>query len=91
MPEEEFDSRLKAIDFHVKSEYPHVFLDTYLFAIAISFVIGTAAFSVAARAINLSMWYPLILLVIPAAIAYITTKRRNAYYGKLSKVKKKYI
>jgi hypothetical protein len=87
LPEEELESRLKAIAYHIETQYPHVWLDTWLFTTAILFVIGTAAFSVAARAIDLSMWYPLILLVVPAVIAYITTRRRNRYYTKLSRVR----
>ncbi|OAD08354.1 hypothetical protein MUCCIDRAFT_182437 [Mucor lusitanicus CBS 277.49] len=85
MPEDVFLTRLKTIDKHVYNEYPHVWVDTYLFLTAIMLVVATAAFSVVARAANLSMWYPLIILVVPIVIGFITTRRRNAYYTRLSK------
>ena len=79
---------MDALEKHVYKEYPHIWVDTYLFFTAIVFVIAAAAFSVVARAANLSMWYPLAMLAAPALIAYYTTVRRNAYYKKLSLVKK---
>ncbi|KAI7905993.1 uncharacterized protein BX663DRAFT_498424 [Cokeromyces recurvatus] len=84
LTEEDFLSRMNTINKHIYNEYPHTWIDTYLFIIAVILVIVAAAFSVVARAITLSMWYPLIILIIPAIIAFITTKRRNAYYDRLS-------
>lgn len=77
---------MDTLEQHVLKEYPHVWIDTILFFIAVVFVILTAAFSIVARAANLSLWYPLIVLVVPAVIAFFTTRRRNSYYEKLSKV-----
>ncbi|KAG2207395.1 hypothetical protein INT47_006870 [Mucor saturninus] len=84
LPEDIFLARIEALDSHVLKEYPHVWLDTYLFFIAICFVIATAAFSIIARAAQISMWYPLIMLLIPATIGFVTTRRRNTYYKKLA-------
>ncbi|KAI8644581.1 hypothetical protein BD408DRAFT_383450 [Parasitella parasitica] len=85
MPEDVFLTRLKTIDEHVYKEYPHVWTDTYLFLAAILLVVIAAAFSVVARAANISMWYPLIILVMPIMIGVITTRRRNTYYSRLTK------
>lgn len=57
-----------------------------LFTVAILFVFGTAVFSVIARAIDLAMWYPLLLLIVPIGIGFITTKRKNDHYDRLNKV-----
>lgn len=87
LPEAIFLARIETLDFHIFKGYPHVWLDTYLFFIAVCFVIAAAAFSIIARAAQLSMWYPLIMLLIPASIGFITTKRRNTYYKKLAVVR----
>ncbi|KAI8990923.1 hypothetical protein BDF20DRAFT_9981 [Mycotypha africana] len=84
LSEELFTTRLNAINNHVYREFPHVWIDSILFIVAILLVIVAAVFSVVARAVNLSMWYPLIILLAPAIIAFITTRRRNGYYAKLS-------
>ncbi|GAA5803142.1 hypothetical protein EDC94DRAFT_605961 [Helicostylum pulchrum] len=84
LPPDIFIERFNTLDEHILREYPHVWIDTYLFFTAICFVIATAAFSIVARAADLSMWYPLIMLLIPAVIGFITTRRRNKYYKKLA-------
>lgn len=86
LPTDIFIERFNTLDKHVLEEYPHVWIDTYLFFTAICFVIATAAFSIVARAADLSMWYPLIMLLIPTVIGFITTRRRNKYYKKLAAV-----
>lgn len=77
---------MQELNSHMYTQYPHIWIDTYLFFTAVMFVIGAATFSIIARAVNLSMWYPLIMLLIPGIIAYFTTKRRNVYYKKLANV-----
>ncbi|KAI9478398.1 MAG: hypothetical protein EXX96DRAFT_539499 [Benjaminiella poitrasii] len=84
LTEEDFLSRMDTINKHIFNEYPHAWIDTYLFIAAVILVIAAAIFSVVARAITLSMWYPLIILIAPAIIAFITTKRKNTYYMKLN-------
>ncbi|KAI8373343.1 hypothetical protein BD560DRAFT_98025 [Blakeslea trispora] len=83
LPEDIFISRLATINDHVRRKYPHVWLDTYAFMTAVVFVMGTAAFSVIARAADLSMWYPLILLIVPAFVAFFTTRRKSSYYRRI--------
>lgn len=75
-----------AIENNVKTNYPQIWVETYLFIFAVALIIAAAAFSIVARAANLSMWYPLIILLIPVIIAFITTRRRNGYYARLSHV-----
>ncbi|EIE81127.1 hypothetical protein G6F46_011744 [Rhizopus delemar] len=85
LTEELFLTRLDAIEQHVLNEYPQVWLDTYLFLFAIVLVAVAAAISIVARATNLSVWYPLLILLAPAIIAFFTTRRRNSYYVRLSR------
>ncbi|KAI9262778.1 hypothetical protein BY458DRAFT_514981 [Sporodiniella umbellata] len=85
LPEELFRVRLVAIEQHISAQYPQVWMDTYLFAIAISMVGVAAAISIMARASNLSVWYPLLILIIPAAIAIFNTRRRNTYRRRLAR------
>lgn len=86
MTEESFITRLTAIDQHVSAQYPQIWIDTWLFLIAILLVALAAAISIVARATDLSVWYPLIILLAPAMIAFITTRRRNTYYIRLGRV-----
>lgn len=85
MTEESFITRLTAIDQHVSAQYPQIWIDTWLFLIAILLVALAAAISIVARATDLSVWYPLIILLAPAMIAFITTRRRNTYYIRLGR------
>lgn len=81
-----FITRLAAIEQHVAKEYPQIWIDTYLFLIAILLVAVAAAISIVARAANAGLWYPLIILLVPAMIAFFTTRRRNTYYIRLARV-----
>ena len=77
---------MKTITRLVLREFPHVCLDSHLFVLALVLVIGAAIFSIAARALSITMWYPLCILIIPAIIAYWTTRRRGLYFIKMSQV-----
>ncbi|CAO3702516.1 unnamed protein product [Rhizopus stolonifer] len=85
LPEELFKTRLIAIEQHISAQYPQVWIDTYLFLAAILLVAVAAAISIVARASDLSVWYPLIILIAPAIIAFFTTRRRNTYYIRLGR------
>ncbi|ORE06752.1 hypothetical protein BCV72DRAFT_119542 [Rhizopus microsporus var. microsporus] len=85
LTEELFITRLTAIEQHVAKEYPQIWIDTYLFLIAILLVAVAAAISIVARAANAGLWYPLIILLVPAMIAFFTTRRRNTYYIRLAR------
>ncbi|ORY99050.1 hypothetical protein BCR43DRAFT_436644, partial [Syncephalastrum racemosum] len=56
--------------------------DTYLFSVAVLLVITAAVFAIIARAFNLALWYPLLILIVPALIAYWTTRRRGLQFFK---------
>ncbi|KAI9253154.1 hypothetical protein BY458DRAFT_522162 [Sporodiniella umbellata] len=81
--EDVFLTRLESIEQHVLAEFPQVWIETYLFIVAIALVALAAAISIVARATDLSVWYPLLILIAPAIIAFYTTRRRNTYYGRL--------
>ena len=70
----------------VLREFPHVCLDSHLFVLALALVIAAAIFAIAARALSIAMWYPLCILLIPAIIAYWTTRRRGLYFIKVTQV-----
>lgn len=70
----------------IRNEYPNIYPDTYMFMTAVLLVIATAAFSIIARGLEISMWYPLLILFAPAFLAYWTTRRRSMHYLKLNRV-----
>ncbi|KAI9496206.1 hypothetical protein BDB00DRAFT_744278, partial [Zychaea mexicana] len=85
IPKELFEARMTTIKQLVRKEFPHTWLDSHLFVLAIALVIVVAAFAIVARALTIAMWYPLFILVIPAVIAYWTTRRRGLRSIKMSK------
>ncbi|KAI8880565.1 hypothetical protein K501DRAFT_224549 [Backusella circina FSU 941] len=85
LTEDIFQARIKALEENVKKEYPHVYIDSVLFGVAILLVIVAAVFSIASRAVGISLWYPLLILIVPACIGLYTTRRRNTYYKRLEK------
>jgi hypothetical protein len=72
----------------VRKKYPSSHLDYYIFALAIVFVIASAAFSLVARAAGVSMWYPLILLLFPASLSLWTSRRRATMVNRVKEVSK---
>ncbi|KAG2220417.1 hypothetical protein INT45_000642, partial [Circinella minor] len=84
LPKDIFEARMKTITWLVLREFPHVCLDSHLFVLALALVIAAAVFAIAARALSIAMWYPLCILIIPAMIAYWTTRRRGLYFIKIS-------
>ncbi|CDS11193.1 hypothetical protein LRAMOSA03456 [Lichtheimia ramosa] len=84
LPKDQFDSHMATLRQLVRKEYPNIYPDTYMFMSAIGFVIATAAFSIVARGLEISMWYPLLILVAPAILAYWTTRRRSVHYIKMN-------
>ncbi|KAI9484403.1 hypothetical protein BDB00DRAFT_894004 [Zychaea mexicana] len=85
MPKELFESRMQNIKQLVSTDFPHVWLDTYLFVLAMVLVILAAIFAVVAVELSIETWYPLCILVVPAIIACWTARRRGLYFIKLSK------
>lgn len=68
----------------IRNKYPHAWVDTYLFSVAVLLVITAAVFAIIARAYNLALWYPLLILIVPALIAYWTTRRRGLQFFKMN-------
>ncbi|ORZ02843.1 hypothetical protein BCR43DRAFT_482264 [Syncephalastrum racemosum] len=85
LPREIFDMRIETLRLLVRREYPGLWPDTYMFMVAIALVIATAAFSIVARGLDISMWYPLLILIAPALLAYWTTRRRGMHYLRVSR------
>ncbi|ORZ13965.1 hypothetical protein BCR42DRAFT_483145 [Absidia repens] len=80
------ESRLSNISSLVQNSYPQIWIDTYLFVLAIFFVLFAAAFSIALQATasqREKLWYPLLILIVPVIIAFWTSRRRSEYYEKL--------
>lgn len=71
----------------VRKKFPSHWLDTQLFFLAIILVMAAAAFAIVAHAHELAMWYPLLILIVPAMIAYWTTRRRRFHTFRLAAVR----
>ncbi|KAJ2956193.1 hypothetical protein NQZ79_g7919 [Umbelopsis isabellina] len=90
LPRETFDARIKELRHLVRKKYPSSHLDYYIFALAIIFVIASAAFSLVARAAGVSMWYPLILLLFPASLSLWTSRRRATMVNRVKEFEKSF-
>ena len=71
----------------VKKKYPNIYPETYMFSIAIILVIVTAAFAILGRSLDISIWYPLAILIVPAMLAYGSTRRRSQHLRKFLSVR----
>ncbi|KAI9008878.1 hypothetical protein CLU79DRAFT_711369 [Phycomyces nitens] len=85
IPENLFNQRITDLNLFIKKNYPHVYPDSYMFLIALFLIVLAAVFSIVTRVLDISLWYPLLILIAPALIAYWTTRRRSLYYLRLSK------
>ncbi|KAI9309376.1 hypothetical protein BJ944DRAFT_18112 [Cunninghamella echinulata] len=87
MPAETIQQRMDTIKELVHKAYPKIWIDSYLFLIAIFFVIGAAVFSIALQQSSpedkRNLWYPLMVLLVPASIAFWTSRRRSVYYRQI--------
>lgn len=86
LPEEVFNARMERLQLLIRKEFPNIHPDSYMFSVAILLVIITAVFSIIARGLEISMWYPLLILLAPGLLAYWTTRRRSMHYLKMSQV-----
>ncbi|KAI8068607.1 hypothetical protein BC940DRAFT_298610 [Gongronella butleri] len=85
MTAEVLDARLAAINELIQTTYPQIWLDSYLFFLAILLVVFAAVLSISLQSTNQDkskLWYPLLVLVGPATIACYTSRRRTLYYVK---------
>ncbi|KAI8379414.1 uncharacterized protein BYT42DRAFT_485061, partial [Radiomyces spectabilis] len=77
LSKEEYLDRMQQLQVLVRTTCPSNHIDYYIFVFAISCIICSAAFSLIARSADISMWYPLILLLIPALLSFWTSRRRS--------------
>ncbi|KAI8972349.1 hypothetical protein BDB01DRAFT_810349 [Pilobolus umbonatus] len=84
MTEDNFNARLKTLNDNIIKGFPHIYIDSYLFLAAVTLVLIAAIFSIVARAVDLSLIYPLVILLMPIFITLYTTRRRNRQFRNLS-------
>ncbi|KAI9317410.1 hypothetical protein BX666DRAFT_2120977 [Dichotomocladium elegans] len=83
LPKHIFDERLSQIERLVREKCPSTHVEYYIFVFIIACIVCSAGFSLAARSANISMWYPLILLIVPAALSFWTSRRRSTYVHRI--------
>ncbi|KAI9489780.1 hypothetical protein BDB00DRAFT_747778, partial [Zychaea mexicana] len=79
LPKEIFDQRMATIRAIVKERYPHIYPETYMFMAAVVLVVATAALAILGRTLDIVIWFPLLILIAPAVLAYGTTRRRSQH------------
>ncbi|CDH56487.1 predicted protein [Lichtheimia corymbifera JMRC:FSU:9682] len=83
LPKAIFEERLRQLDRLVRTQCPSTHIEYYVFVFVIACVACSAGFSLAARSADISMWYPLILLLVPAALSYWTSRRRATFVHRI--------
>ncbi|KAI8079498.1 uncharacterized protein B0P05DRAFT_540822, partial [Gilbertella persicaria] len=77
MPENTVKRRLDQLDQLVRHHCPSHHIDFYVFIVAILCVVCSAIFTFIARSLHISMWCPLLLLLIPTGLSFWTSKKRS--------------
>lgn len=72
----------------VRNHCPSHHIDFYIFLLAVVCIICSAIFTFIARSLNISMWCPLILLLVPTGLSFWTSKRRSTLIIKIKEVKR---
>ncbi|KAL9550102.1 hypothetical protein MBANPS3_004889 [Mucor bainieri] len=83
IPQAVAEARVAQLRRIVEESCPSHHLDFYVFVIAVLCVICSAIFTFIARSLHISMWCPLLLLLVPTALSFWTSKRRSALIGKI--------
>ncbi|KAG2196641.1 hypothetical protein INT46_002349 [Mucor plumbeus] len=83
IPQTLIESRIEQLNCLVQNQCPSHHIDFYIFTIAVLCVICSAIFTFIARSLNISMWCPLLLLLIPTALSFWTSKRRSTLIVKI--------
>ncbi|ORE18860.1 hypothetical protein BCV71DRAFT_214503, partial [Rhizopus microsporus] len=83
LPDTLAEERIRQLKQITKERCPSQYIDFYIFLIAVTCIICSAMFTFIARSLNISMWFPLILLIIPTIISFWTSKRRKQMYGEI--------
>ncbi|CEP13406.1 hypothetical protein [Parasitella parasitica] len=83
IPQNLIEARIEQLDRLVQNQCPSHHVDFYVFTIAVLCVVCSAIFTFIARSLNISMWFPLLLLLIPTALSFWTSKRRSTLIIKI--------
>lgn len=78
--------RINQLKQFTKEYCPSQHIDFYIFLIAIVCIVCSAIFTFIARSLSISMWFPLLLLLIPTILSFWTSKRRSRIYIKIREV-----
>ncbi|KAI7864401.1 hypothetical protein BDF14DRAFT_1834557 [Spinellus fusiger] len=85
LPREVFDERMASLSTLVRASYPHLYFESYMFSVTVLLTIIAAGVCIVIRATGYSLWYPFLVLVVPAVMAYGVAHRRSAYKLRMSK------
>ncbi|KAI8389241.1 hypothetical protein BD560DRAFT_430218 [Blakeslea trispora] len=77
IPDTLTQARLDQLDQLVKEHCPSHHIDFYIFIVAVMCVVCSAVFTFVARSLQISMWCPLLLLLVPTGLSFWTSKRRS--------------
>ncbi|OAD04722.1 hypothetical protein MUCCIDRAFT_108555 [Mucor lusitanicus CBS 277.49] len=83
IPQAVAEARVEQLNRLVANQCPSHHVDFYVFTIAVLCVICSAIFTFVARSLHISMWCPLLLLLIPTALSFWTSKRRSTLIVKI--------
>ncbi|KAI9032496.1 hypothetical protein CLU79DRAFT_150446 [Phycomyces nitens] len=86
VPRDLLDARIDTLDLFVQTSCPSIHLEYYVYVFTVACVVCSAAFSLAARSAGISMWYPLLLLLIPAGLNIWTNQRRSGLIDRIRSV-----
>ncbi|CAO0800723.1 unnamed protein product [Mucor circinelloides] len=90
IPQTLAETRVEQLSRLVANQCPSHHVDFYVFTIAVLCVICSAIFTFVARSLHISMWCPLLLLLIPTALSFWTSKRRSTLIIKIKEVVNRY-
>ncbi|OBZ81459.1 hypothetical protein A0J61_10496 [Choanephora cucurbitarum] len=77
IPEALIQAQMDQLDQLVRHQCPSHHIDLYVFIVAVVCVVCSAVFTFVARSLEISMWCPLLLLLIPTGLSFWTSKRRS--------------
>ncbi|KAI9272113.1 hypothetical protein EDC94DRAFT_580577 [Helicostylum pulchrum] len=83
LPNTIVEARIDQIRRLVRNHCPSHHIDFYIFLLAVVCIICSAIFTFIARSLNISMWCPLILLLVPTGLSFWTSKRRSTLIVKI--------
>ncbi|KAI8879617.1 hypothetical protein K501DRAFT_256493 [Backusella circina FSU 941] len=87
LPKTLVEARIDQLRTLVQDHCPSHHVDFYIFVVAILCVICSAIFTFVARSLSISMWCPLLLLLIPTGLSFWTSKRRSMLLVRIKELK----